>query len=348
VPCSLRSKAAPALSVASTWYATKLRSTVRSSLGSGYGVRPRRVCGPGSWTGIRRYGGRRVGVVCAQAPETTAPETAEPELQRKVSPAPGPSFWDWADGLEAETEEKPLNIKFESETIDESLSLRFQSETEVRETPSDEREGLAAEVEAQTVGEVAQDTEEAAVLDQTESLPLQRPEEAESSSENRIAASASSVSQDVSRLTANLKQSRMTLEELTREHERGETTENDKLIVEEEDSHNAEVQLNIASKGDGFEQWVDEEGTKFRRESGEVELDDGKLVRWTAVKARSADGELAWQEKWWETSDAWGYRELGAEKSGRGSNGSEWSHWYVSLPSLTARAWLMEPCLQVG
>ena len=91
---------------------------------------------------------------------------------------------------------------------------------------------------------------------------------------------------------------------------------------------------------------------RYTRESGEVDQDDGKLVRWTVVKGQSADGKLVWQEKWWETSDAWGYRELGAEKSGKRSDGSEWSQWYeiaeATSMQMIAVTYKATVCLQVG
>ena len=39
-------------------------------------------------------------------------------------------------------------------------------------------------------------------------------------------------------------------------------------------------------------------------------------MTWTVIRGASADGAVEWEEKFWETSDAFTYRELGAVKSG--------------------------------
>lgn len=75
---------------------------------------------------------------------------------------------------------------------------------------------------------------------------------------------------------------------------------------------------------DGTTEGVLENGSRWWRESGEEELEGGKLCRWTLVRGASAGGSVEWEEKWWETSDAFNYRELGAVKSGRDAQGNVW------------------------
>ena len=58
------------------------------------------------------------------------------------------------------------------------------------------------------------------------------------------------------------------------------------------------------------------DGTLWWVQSGEEEMSGGKLCRWKLLRGQSADGATEWEEKWWETSDEWNYKELGAEKSG--------------------------------
>jgi hypothetical protein len=66
------------------------------------------------------------------------------------------------------------------------------------------------------------------------------------------------------------------------------------------------------------------DGSRWWSESGTEEQAAGRLCRWTVVRGVSGDGGTEWQEKWWETSDSWNYRELGAEKSGRDASGRVW------------------------
>jgi hypothetical protein len=48
---------------------------------------------------------------------------------------------------------------------------------------------------------------------------------------------------------------------------------------------------------------------------------------------------VEWEEKYWEASDAWGYRELGALKSGRDSAGATWrEQWMESFQQDQASA----------
>ncbi|KAK3249697.1 hypothetical protein CYMTET_40889 [Cymbomonas tetramitiformis] len=87
-----------------------------------------------------------------------------------------------------------------------------------------------------------------------------------------------------------------------------------------------------AGMAEGNVESVRADGTRMWQETGEELKENGRLCRWTLVRGQSADGSVEWEEKWWETSDAWGYRELGAEKSGRKSDGGVWFEtWSESL-----------------
>ena len=92
------------------------------------------------------------------------------------------------------------------------------------------------------------------------------------------------------------------------------------LTVELEETATAVRELGA----DGATQGTLANGSRWWRESGEEELEGGKLCRWTLVRGASADGSVEWEEKWWETSDAFNHRELGAMKSGRDAKGNVW------------------------
>ena len=77
---------------------------------------------------------------------------------------------------------------------------------------------------------------------------------------------------------------------------------------------------------------IEADGSRWWRESGTEEVGDGRLRRWVCLRGASAAGDLEWEQRWWETSDATGYRELGAEKSGRDRDGNVWrENWLESL-----------------
>eukprot|EP00850_Spirogloea_muscicola_P003632 SM000014S00420 [mRNA] locus=s14:1197090:1200017:- [translate_table: standard] len=69
---------------------------------------------------------------------------------------------------------------------------------------------------------------------------------------------------------------------------------------------------------------VHPDGSRWWKEVGVDERENGEICHWTVVRGVSADGGVEWEEKWWETSDAFDYKELGAEKSGRDASGGVW------------------------
>ena len=54
-------------------------------------------------------------------------------------------------------------------------------------------------------------------------------------------------------------------------------------------------------------------------------------MSWTCIRGTSADGAVEWEERWWKTSDSFTYRELGAVKSGRDSNGQAWQESWKEM-----------------
>ncbi|KAI3807755.1 hypothetical protein L1987_23689 [Smallanthus sonchifolius] len=72
------------------------------------------------------------------------------------------------------------------------------------------------------------------------------------------------------------------------------------------------------------ESGVNQDGSRWYRESGEDFGENGLRCRWTKMGGQSHDGSSEWKETWWEKSDWSGYKELGVEKSGRNSEGDSW------------------------
>ncbi|XP_024380955.1 protein EARLY STARVATION 1, chloroplastic isoform X1 [Physcomitrium patens] len=72
------------------------------------------------------------------------------------------------------------------------------------------------------------------------------------------------------------------------------------------------------------ESGVNEDGSSWYSESGVDLGENGYRCRWTVMGGRSADGSSEWKEAWWEKSDWTGYKELGAEKSGKNAQGDTW------------------------
>ena len=82
---------------------------------------------------------------------------------------------------------------------------------------------------------------------------------------------------------------------------------------------------------DGAKEGVLSSGARWWREEGREYLEEGKVMRWTVIRGASADGSVEWEEKFWETSDPYTYRELGAVKSGRDSDGQAWQESWKEM-----------------
>ncbi|KAJ9182192.1 hypothetical protein P3X46_006215 [Hevea brasiliensis] len=77
---------------------------------------------------------------------------------------------------------------------------------------------------------------------------------------------------------------------------------------------------------------VDPNGSRWWKETGIEQRPDGVICRWTMTRGASADQDVEWQEKFWEASDEFGYKELGSEKSGRDATGNVWrEYWRESM-----------------
>ncbi|CAN6290777.1 unnamed protein product [Urochloa humidicola] len=72
------------------------------------------------------------------------------------------------------------------------------------------------------------------------------------------------------------------------------------------------------------ESGTNEDGSTWYRESGEDLGENGFRCRWARMGGQSHDGSTEWKETWWEKSDWTGYKELGAEKSGKNAEGDSW------------------------
>uniref|UniRef100_A0A453J3D4 Uncharacterized protein n=1 Tax=Aegilops tauschii subsp. strangulata TaxID=200361 RepID=A0A453J3D4_AEGTS len=72
------------------------------------------------------------------------------------------------------------------------------------------------------------------------------------------------------------------------------------------------------------ESGTNEDGSTWYRESGEDLGENGYRCRWARMGGQTHDGSTEWKETWWEKSDWTGYKELGAEKSGKNADGDSW------------------------
>ncbi|ONK76520.1 uncharacterized protein A4U43_C03F29050 [Asparagus officinalis] len=77
---------------------------------------------------------------------------------------------------------------------------------------------------------------------------------------------------------------------------------------------------------------VKSDGTKWWKETGIEKRPDGVVCKWTLVRGVSTDGSVEWEDKFWEASDQFDYKELGSEKSGRDAAGNVWrEYWKESM-----------------
>lgn len=111
------------------------------------------------------------------------------------------------------------------------------------------------------------------------------------------------------------------------------TSVNDEHDLEVEFSaHAAEAADALHKAKELSTQGVHPDGTRWWRETGIEQRPDGVICRWTMIRGVSSDQAVEWQEKFWEASDEFDYKELGSEKSGRDALGNIWSeYWRESM-----------------
>ncbi|KAL0925836.1 hypothetical protein M5K25_004206 [Dendrobium thyrsiflorum] len=92
--------------------------------------------------------------------------------------------------------------------------------------------------------------------------------------------------------------------------------------------HAAEAAEALGKSNDGATHGVNFDGSKWWRESGVDQRADGVVCKWTLNRGVSADGTVEWEDKYWEASDQFDYKELGSQKSGRDANGNVWREYW--------------------
>lgn len=92
-------------------------------------------------------------------------------------------------------------------------------------------------------------------------------------------------------------------------------------------SHAAEAAAALGSSNNESS-GVKLDGSKWWKETGTETKADGIVIRWTLTRGVSADGSVEWEDKFWEASDQFDYKELGSEKSGRDAAGNVWREFW--------------------
>ncbi|GLC38541.1 hypothetical protein PLESTB_001737500 [Pleodorina starrii] len=66
------------------------------------------------------------------------------------------------------------------------------------------------------------------------------------------------------------------------------------------------------------------DGTRFEKLSGTDTGPDGYVKKWEVLRGVTGDGQVQWEECWWQASNRYGLRELGAFKKGTTESGAAW------------------------
>ncbi|GAV57535.1 hypothetical protein CFOL_v3_01072 [Cephalotus follicularis] len=106
-------------------------------------------------------------------------------------------------------------------------------------------------------------------------------------------------------------------------------------------AHAAEAAHALDKLDELSSQGVNPDGSRWWKETGMERRPDGVICRWTMTRGVSADQVVEWQDKFWEASDEFGYKELGSEKSGRDATGNVWrEYWRESMGQERGLAYL--------
>jgi hypothetical protein len=83
-----------------------------------------------------------------------------------------------------------------------------------------------------------------------------------------------------------------------------------------------------SSSGEFAQEGIGPDGSMWWRETGTEERPTGVVVNWTLTRGVTFEGTVEWEEKYWEASDKYDYKELGSEKSGRDARGNVWREFW--------------------
>jgi hypothetical protein len=83
-----------------------------------------------------------------------------------------------------------------------------------------------------------------------------------------------------------------------------------------------------SSSGEFAQEGIGPDGSMWWRETGNEERPTGVVVKWTLTRGVTSEGTVEWEEKYWEASDKYDYKELGSEKSGRDARGNVWREFW--------------------
>lgn len=103
-------------------------------------------------------------------------------------------------------------------------------------------------------------------------------------------------------------------------------------------AHAAEAADALAELKELSTEGVYPDGSRWWKETGIERRPDGVICRWTMNRGVSADQAVEWQDKYWEASDDFGYKELGSEKTGRDATGNVWREfWRESMRQVRSK-----------
>ncbi|XP_051130154.1 uncharacterized protein LOC127250775 [Andrographis paniculata] len=112
----------------------------------------------------------------------------------------------------------------------------------------------------------------------------------------------------------------------------GATPEREQEVGVEFLTNAAEAVDALSNLEETSQQGVSPDGSRWWTETGTERRPDGVICKWTLTRGVSHDKVTEWETKYWEASDAFGYKELGSEKSGRDAMGNVWrEYWRESM-----------------
>lgn len=233
--------------------------------------------------------------------------SSSPQTEIHQNTTPGPDFWSWSPPAINEGENMPTLTKLQPTIPSNSLGMPVADVLEKERSSETLEIPFQSKVLAETMK-----SPEASVIFQGRAAPSLPPLQSlvEVETEGTLEHSVDSI------LPGREEISKLIFDSTVAQH----ASEIASVMNQGQEKH--------ANATSGF----NADGSRWWKETGVEHWSNGAICNWTLTRGVSSDGQIEWEEKFWEAYDDFDFKELGSVKSGRDAAGNVWrEYWKESM-----------------